>query len=169
MNPRNQPMMKASVILLITAVFGLSSVAHGQEVAIIVNKANATSRVSFQDLAMILKQQKQHWENGEKIYLVMQESGSFAKELALEKIYRMREDDLKKFWLTQMFRGEITSFPKTLGSDEAIKRFVSQVPNSVGFIDVSFIDESVKVLRVEGKFPGEKGYLLSRAAVKIQD
>jgi ABC-type phosphate transport system substrate-binding protein len=91
----------------------------------------------------------------------MRESGAAEKTLVLEKIYKMQEDELKRYWLGKLYRGEIPAFPKTLGSNEAVKRFVAQVPNAIGFIDSAFIDPSVKVLRIDGRAPGENGYPLS--------
>ena len=60
-----------------------------------------------------------------------------------------------------MFREELSYFPQVLSSDEAIKRFVAQAANAIGFIDASSVDDHVKVLRIEGKLPAEAGYALS--------
>lgn len=135
--------------------------AFSLDVAVIVNKDNPVTSVSTADLAKIMKQEKQYWEGGKKVYLILQEAGSSEKKIVLQRIYKMSDEDLKKYWLGKMFRGEIASFPKTLGSSEAVKRFISQVPNAIGFIDSSAADSSVKVLSIDGKAPGEKGYLLS--------
>jgi hypothetical protein len=45
-----------------------------------------------------------------------------------------------------------------------MKRFVREVPNAIGFLDVSAVDGSVKVLRINGKLPGEPGYPLRSSA-----
>jgi hypothetical protein len=73
----------------------------------------------------------------------------------------MDEGALKKFWLQKMFKGEIASFPKTLSSAGSVKQFVGKVPNAISFLDSSLADAGVKVLRVDGKLPGEPGYPLS--------
>ncbi len=72
----------------------------------------------------------------------------------------MTSDELKRFWLTKIYRGELTSFPKTLSSNESVQRFVGRVPNAIGFVDASYSDETVKVLRIDGKLPGAEGYAL---------
>lgn len=131
------------------------------DLAVIVNKANLADNVSFKDLIKIFKQEKQYWKNGKKIYLILQEAGSPEKEIALKKIYKMGNIQLKKFWLAKLFREEISSFPKTFGSNQAVKRFVSQVPNAIGYIDAALMDTSIKMLRINGKLPGEMKYILS--------
>jgi len=154
-------------ILFIVSVsqFGL---AYGGDIAIVVNKENITDEISFEHLVNIFKQEKQFWKDGKKIYVIMQEVGSFEKEIILEKIYKMNDQELKKFWLSKIFKGDISSFPKTLSSSESVKRFVSQVPNAIGFIDTSLVDESIKVLRVDGKLPEDKDYIL-RDEIRDED
>lgn len=137
------------------------SYVYAGDIAVIVNKENSTDEISFKDLIKIFKQEKKYWKNGKKIYLIMQEAGSHEKRIVLKKIYRMNGIELKKLWLTKIFREEISSFPKTLGSNQAVRQFVSQVPNAVGFIDIAFVNKNLKVLRIAGKLPGEKGYVLS--------
>jgi len=155
-------MRKILIVVLILTLFPLSSGAtYGGGIAVIVNRENATDEVSFEDLVKIFKQERQYWKGGKKIYLVIQEGGATEKEVALKKIYKMNDVELKKFWLAKLYKGEISSFPKTLGSNEAVKRFVSQVPNAIGFIDSFFVDESIKVLRIDGRLPKDKGYILT--------
>ncbi len=148
--------------LAIAGSFGFSAAfAIAGDVAIIVNPENRAEDLSYRELVKIFKKEKEYWKNGAKIYLVLQESGSMEKELVLNKIYKMNNMELKKFWLRKMFKGEIPSFPKTLGSNEGAKRFVSRVPNAIGFIDSGFLDDTVKALKVNGKMPSDNGYILS--------
>ncbi len=131
-----------------------------KQVAIIVHPSNNTSTLSLNELERVLRLNRTRWNNGQKIYLLLQEEGSLEKEVILKKVYRMTSDELKRFWLTKIYRGEMTSFPKTLSSNESIRRFVSRVPNAIGFVDASYPDETVKVLRIDGKLPGAEGYAL---------
>lgn len=131
------------------------------DLAIVVNRENPTNNISFKNLIKIFKQEKQYWKGRKKIYLILQEAGSPEKEMVLKKIYNMNNIGLKKFWLAKIFREEISSFPKTLSSNQAVKKFVSQVPNAIGFIDVALVDTSIKMLRIDGKLPGEMKYILS--------
>lgn len=146
-----------------------ASAAHpttGGEVAVIVNAANATQEISFRELEKIFRQDKQFWGDGKKIYLVMLETGSQEKDVVLQRLYRMDEAELKKFWLQKMFKGEIATFPKTLSSAGSITQFVAKVPNAIGFVDAAVADSSVRtdssvrVLKIDGKLPGAAGYPL---------
>jgi len=130
------------------------------EVAIVVHPDNELVDVSRGELERIFRVDRERWSDGQRIYLVMQEEGSFQKRIVLERIYRMTSDELKRFWLAKIYRGEMTSFPKTFSSDESILRFVSRVPNAIGFIDAARADRSVKVVSIEGRRSGQDGYWL---------
>jgi len=150
-----------SVLLFVTGFSSPFASAAAVDIAVIVNRGNPTNGVSFKQLERIFKQADRYWRDGTKISVVLQEAGTPEKEIALRKIYRMSDEEVKKFWLAKMFRGEIASFPTTFSSNEAVKRFVSQVPNAIGIIDSTAVDSSVRVLRIEGKLPGEAGYSLN--------
>lgn len=122
---------------------------------------NELGEVSRGELERLFRLRQERWRDGQRVYLVMQEEGSFEKEVVLDKIYRMSSDELKRFWLAKIYRGEMTSFPKTFSSDESILRFVSRVTNAIGFVDAARLDDSVKVLRIEGRWPGQSGYWLA--------
>jgi hypothetical protein len=73
----------------------------------------------------------------------------------------MNDLELKQFWLGKLYRGEIASFPRVVDSDVAVKRLVARAPGALGFVDAAALDGSVKVLHIDGKLPGEPGYLLA--------
>jgi len=129
------------------------------EVAVIVHPTNPETDVSFAELVQILKMERQHWAAGGRIYVVLQESGTSEKELVLKKLYRMKDSELKQHYLGKLYRGEIASFPRIAHSNAAARRLVSQAPNAISFIDSASVDATVKVLRIDGKKPGEPGYV----------
>lgn len=134
---------------------------YGMDIAVIVHPGNTEDTLSLRELSRLFKQEKQYWEDNSPVYLIMQEDGTPEKDLFVSKVFKMRPNELKRFWLTKMINGEILSFPKTLSSNDAIKRFVSQIPSAIAYINVRFVDETVKVLAIDGKRPGEEGYYLS--------
>ncbi len=154
-------MKKYIILMLLSIFFAGARPGYGGEIAIIVNKANAIEDVSFRELDMILKMEKKFWKDGSQIYLVMQEFRSPEKEVILKTVYKMDDQELKKFWLAKIYQGAIPSFPKIIASNQSVKAFVQQVPNAVGYIDAAYADGSVKVLKVDGKLPGENGYKLA--------
>jgi ABC-type phosphate transport system substrate-binding protein len=144
---------------LLALFCGWSLEAFAAEVAIIVHPGNPQTDISSADLVQILKMERQHWAAGGRIYVVLQESGTTEKELVLKKLYRMKDAELKQHYLGKLYRGEIASFPRIAHSNSAARRLVSQAPNAISFIDAASADATVRVLRIDGKKPGEPGYV----------
>jgi hypothetical protein len=153
------PLRIAGALLLLLGL-GPTSLA-ADDVAVVVHPANRQGDVSRFDLVKMFRLEQQHWGSGGKIYLILLESGSPEKEVVLKRIYRMTDVELKQYWLGKLYRGEIASFPRIASSAAAVKRIVSHAPNALGFIAAGDVDASVKVLRVDGKKPGDPGYLLA--------
>ncbi len=151
----------SKIVFLVLVVLLLAPVsASAADLAVVVNPDNPIEDIHWKDLVKIFRLEKQYWRDNEKIYLVLRESGSREKGVVLEKVYQTSDEGLKKMWLAKMYREEITSFPRVLNSNEAVIRFVNQVPTAISVIDASYRDERVKTLRVNGALPGEEGYPL---------
>lgn len=150
-----------AVVPLLVLLIVAPAAAESAELAVVVSPDNPIDNIEWNDLIKIFKLDKQYWRRNEKIYLVLRESGSKEKSVVLERIYQTSDEGLKKLWLAKMYRGEIVSFPSVLNSNEAVIRFVNQVPTAVSVIDAAYRDERVKTLRIDGALPGETGYPLT--------
>ncbi len=152
--------MLAVLPLIILLALAPPAAAESPELAVVVSPDNPIDNIQWKDLVKIFKLDKQYWRTNEKIYLVLRESGSKEKSVVLDRIYQTSDEGLKKMWLAKMYREEIVSFPKVLNSNEAVIRFVNQVPTAISVIDASYRDGRIKVLRIDGALPGEDGYPL---------
>ena len=144
-----------AVTLLSPAVGGAG------DVALIVNPKNPVADLTWAEVVAIFKAEQQHWKAGERIYLILQESGTPERALLLKRVYLMSDVELKHFWLAKLFRGEIAAFPRVVASSAAAKRIVAQAPNALAFIDAAAVDSTVKALRIDGLKAGEPGYALA--------
>jgi len=145
--------------LAVTLLF--PAVGRAGDVALIVNPKNPVADLTWAEVVAIFKAEQQHWKAGERIYLILQESGTPERALLLRRVYQMSDAELKQFWLAKLFRGEIATFPRVVASSSAAKRIVAQAPNALAFIDAAAVDSTVKALRIDGRRPGEPGYLLA--------
>jgi hypothetical protein len=78
----------------------------------------------------------------------------------LRLIYRMSERDFNRYFLHGTFTGETQSVPKTLATAAGVDKFVFNVPGAIGYVRASEVDDSVKVVRVDGRAPRDGGYPL---------
>lgn len=143
--------------------FLFSPVISAEDAAVVVSNENPVNNLSLRELVKIFKNEKQHWPDGETISIVVQEADAPQKKALLKNIYKMQSDDeLKRFWLGEIFQGRASAMPKTFSSDEAIRTFVSMRPGAIGFVAASSVDATVKALSIDGAKPGETDYPLSQ-------
>ncbi len=129
-----------------------------QTLAIVVNQSNPVDNLTLQELRTVFLGERSHWPNGRRITLVMLEPGQPERKAILREIYRMNENDFSRHFLQGLFTGEVFVSPKTLATPVGVRKFVFNVPGAIGYVRASDVDESVKVIRVDGRLPEDKDY-----------
>jgi ABC-type phosphate transport system substrate-binding protein len=132
--------------------------APDDSLGIVVNRSNPVENLSFAELRKIFMGEQTHWSNGRRITVVMLEAGKQERQAVLTQIYRMDDKDFNKHFLQGMFTGEIHAAPKTLATPTEVLKFVLNVPGAIGYVRGAEADESVKVVRVDSRLPGDKDY-----------
>jgi ABC-type phosphate transport system substrate-binding protein len=130
---------------------------------VIVNSSNAVISISKAQLRDLLMGEVDQWADKKQITLVQREPGSTAFQKTLRLILHMTEGDYSRWLLQTEFRGKKPPLIKILNSDESARSFVSYVPGAVAITEglpSSSASSEVKILRVDGKLPGEPGYAL---------
>ena len=148
-------------LLAAVTVVGSAAAAGAAELAIVVNPQNPVAELSARELREVLLMERQHWRGGLRIYLLLPESGTPEKDLLLQQALRMTEDQLRRHYLAKLYGGEIPAFPGTAASAAAARRVVAHAPNALAVVDSSAVDPTLKVVRIDGRRPGEAGYVLA--------
>ena len=152
--------MRVPLVALPALALALVAVAAGAEdLAVIVNPGNPVQELSSVELREILRCERQHWRGSGRIYLLLPASGSAEKQLLLRRALRMNEDQLHRLYLAKLYAGEISSFPR-VASGAAARRVVARAEHAVAVVPTSAVDGEVRVLRIQGRLPGDDGYLL---------
>jgi ABC-type phosphate transport system substrate-binding protein len=131
-----------------------------QCLAIIVNHLNPTDDLAFSELRHIFLGEKSHWPNGRRITLVMMEPGQPERRAVLHDVYQMSENDFNNHFLQGLFTGEVFVSPKTLATPIGVRKFIFNVPGAIGYVRASDTDDTVKVIRIDGRLPDDKDYTL---------
>lgn len=134
--------------------------ADGGAVAIVVHPQTAVDNLSFAQLRSIFLGEQQFWADRSRITLLVRAPVAAEREFVLNRIYRMNEAQFRQYWIAKMFRAEVASGPKIVVSSDMTRELVSAIPGAIGFIPAADVGRDVKVLRIDGKLPGESGYLL---------
>jgi ABC-type phosphate transport system substrate-binding protein len=145
--------MKArSAIQLLMFVWVCLGTCFAHHVAVIVNKGNGVENVTSGQLSGIVRGEVKKWPDGGNITLVLHKE--WAGETAtLEHLNKMTIAEWKSFLA---LRKSSIVFVET---DADVIKAVQADPGAVGLIEVPSIDNSIHVVRVNGKLPMEFGYL----------
>ena len=139
---------------------GRSFAETGQDVAVIVNPKNNVDNLTVAELAKIFRGERQYWRTDLPVLLLLRAPGSNEREVALRTIFRMTESQYKQYWISRIMRAEATSPPAELYSSGMTKEGVSSIPGSIACINSSEVKPGVKIVRINGRLPGEPGYPL---------
>jgi ABC-type phosphate transport system substrate-binding protein len=131
--------------------------------AIIVNRDNSVEGLSMAELRAIFLGERSHWANGRRITLVMMEPGQAERDTVVRDVCRMSDSDLRRRYLQGLLTGEVLVSPKTLANAVGVRKFVFNVPGAIGYLRPEDVDDSVKVIRIDGHLPGDSEYPLKIA------
>ena len=141
-----------SAIQLFVFVCVCLSTCFAHHTALIVNKENGVDNVTSAHLVKIIRGEVKKWPNGKGITLVLHRSWAGETE-TLEHLNKMTAAEWKSFLAA---RKDSIVFVET---DADVIKTVQENPGAIGLIEVHSIDNSVNVVRVDGKLPMELGYL----------
>ena len=127
---------------------------------IIVNRENPIENLSMAELRTVFLGERSHWPNGRRITLVMMEPGQPERDTMLRDVCRLSESDLRRRYLQGLLTGEVLVSPKTLANPVGVRKFVFNVPGAIGYLRPEDVDDSVKVIRIDGHLPGDAEYPL---------
>ena len=132
--------------------------ASGQ-IAVVVNQGNEIKSVTLQSLQDIYEGNKVSWSNNYKIFPVSMKTSLKVTQSFFEKALGKSPREMKRAWIRLTLSGEGAP-PRVVGSEAEVLLYVAKNEGAIGFVGVDKVNDSVKVLAVQGNLPSEKGYPL---------
>jgi ABC-type phosphate transport system substrate-binding protein len=120
--------------------------------AVVVNKDNKVDNVAAVHLGKIFRSEIKKWPDGKPVVLVLHKNSEGETE-TLERLIKMSPGELKALIATH--KDSIM----LVDSDADVLKIVQSTPGAVGLVEIHAIDNTVNVVRVDGKLPMESGYL----------
>ena len=149
--------LRVAAALLLAACLAAPAWPAIKNMAVIASAGTKTSDVPIADLVKLCKGTQKAWPDGKSFTLVIRDPESPDMRVAMQKLLGASGSDARAA-IAKLNEGR--EVVKIVGSDEDLLRTVGATPGAVGLIDVSAINSSVKVLRVDGKLPFDVGYAL---------
>ena len=148
------------LILLVVAPTAQSTAALS-DIAMVVGRDVPVNDISFNDLRKIVLGDRQFWSSNLRVTLLIRAPMAHEREVLLKNVLQMSEAQFRQYWIGKVFRAENASAPKAVYSNEMAVSLVNSIPGSVAFIEASQVPKDLKVVRIGGLLPGEKGYPLN--------
>jgi ABC-type phosphate transport system substrate-binding protein len=131
-----------------------------EDIAVVVNPANAYTSLSAADLRKILLGERKFWKSNVPVSLVLRQEGAWEREHILATLLRMTDADFEQHWQALIFRGEASAPPLAVPSNGMATEYVADTPGAISFIVGKNLRSDLKVLRIDGKLPGDSDYPL---------
>lgn len=141
------------------AVSSVSAGGSGSPLVVIVHKDNPTTNISADDLRRIFKSEPVNTPSGKTWVPFNHPPKTRDRAYFDETLLRMNPDEVAKFWIDRRIRGR-KGPPRTVVSKTLLLRVVARLPRAIAYIRHEDLNSSVKAVRIDGKAPTDKGYLL---------
>lgn len=148
-----------SVCVCLLAGLGLAA-SSDLDIAVVVRPDLPVDNLSFGEVRKLLTGDRQFWPSNLRVTLLIRAPVAREREVVLKIIYQMTEAQFRQYWISKVFRAEAVNGPKIVYSNEMATELVAAIPGAVAFVDAAQVPKGLKVLRIDGRLPGEKGYPL---------
>jgi ABC-type phosphate transport system substrate-binding protein len=153
---------KSLAVLLLAAicVVALAQTSTNVDIAVVVHPDTPITNLSMAEVRKVFLGDRQYWSTNVPVVLLIRAPVARERDVVLKRIYQMSDAQFKQYWIAKIFRAESASAPKVVYSNDMANELVSAIPGAIAFIDSREVRPGVKIVRVEGKLPGEPGYQL---------
>jgi ABC-type phosphate transport system substrate-binding protein len=146
--------------LCLTLLSPLAAQRHDVDIAVVVHPDVPISNLSLSEVRKVFLGDRQYWSTNVPVVLMIRAPVARERDVVLKIIYQMSESQFKQYWIAKIFRAESATAPKVVYSNDMANQLVTAIPGAIAFIDSKQVKPGSKVLRVDGRLPGEPGYPL---------
>lgn len=148
---------------LITALAPLVAPVIAQtqpDIAVIVHPDVAIENLTLADLRRILTGDREFWTSAGRVTIFIRAPIARERDAVVRDVCQMTEAQFRQHWIGKVFRAETPSGPKIVYSADATIEQVSRTPGAIGLVPSPVTARNVKVLKIDGRAPGQSGYKL---------
>jgi hypothetical protein len=143
------------------ALVGMTPLAaQSPDVAVVVHPDVPVDNLSLTDLRRIVLGDREFWPASLRITLLIHAPVAHERDIVLKTVCQMTEAEFRQHWIAKVFRADTAVAPKIAYSTEMSVDLVNRIPGAITFVDASKTGRNLKVVKIDGQLPGEKGYPL---------
>ena len=158
---RRSLVVVAVALILAFAPLVAPLVAQAQaDIAVIVHPDVAVENLTLADLRRILTGDREFWASGGRVTIFIRAPVARERDAVVRDVCQMTEAQFRQHWIGKVFRAETPSGPKIVYSADAAIEQVSRTPGAIALVQSPVTARNVKVLKIDGRSPGQSGYKL---------
>lgn len=159
--------MRRAIVMLVLVVLGVAlaspSSSHAQtqaDVAVAVHRDVPLDGLTLAELRRIVLGEREFWPGSVRVTLLIRAPVAHERDVILKNVCQMSEAQFRQHWIGKVFRADTAVAPKIVYSPEMSLDLVNRIPGAITFVDSSSASRTLKLVKIDGKLPGEPGYPL---------
>jgi hypothetical protein len=148
------------MLLIVPAAGAWPAARQTGDIAVIVHPTVAVDNLTLADLRRILLGDREFWPEGERVTLLLRAPVARERDVAVRDVCQMSEAQFRQHWIAKVFRADTPTSPKIVYSSQMALDLVARTPGALTFVEASAAPKGAKILRIDGRAPGQPGYRL---------
>jgi hypothetical protein len=132
----------------------------GSEVAVVVHADVPVDNLTLSELRRLVLGDREFWPGSVRVTLLVRAPVAHERDVILKTVCEMTEAQFRQHWIAKVFRADTAVAPKIVYSTEMAIDLVTRTPGALTFVDPSQVPRNLKVVKIDGRAPGEPGYAL---------
>ena len=130
------------------------------DIAVVAHPDVPVDNLTLPELRRLLLGEREFWSSGVRVTLLIRAPIARERDAAVQSVCQMTEAQFRQHWIGKVFRADVPSGPKIVYSTEMALDQVSRLPGAITFVPIAQVTKNVKVLKIDGRSPGQTGYRL---------
>ena len=130
------------------------------DVAVAVHHDVPVDALTMAELRRIVLGDRAFWPGSIRVTLLIRAPVSHERDVILKTVCLMSEAQFRHHWISKVFRADTAVAPKIVYSTEMSVDLVNRIPGAITFMDAASASRTLKLVKIDGKLPGEPGYPL---------
>jgi len=118
--------------------------------------------LTIAELRRLLLGDREFWTAGMRVTLLIRAPVARERDAAVRDVCQMSEAQFRQHWIAKLFRADAASGPRIVYSAEMAMDQLARTPGAMTFVAASAASavKGSKILKIDGKLPGQAGYPL---------
>lgn len=154
---------RALLALVCAAVVALAVPAVAQApggIAVVVHSDVPVDNMTVSDLRRLVLGDREFWPGGVRVTLLIRAPIARERDVVLKTLCQMTEAQFRQHWIGKVFRADTALAPKIVYSSSSALDLVNGTPGAITFVEAAEVRRGLKVVKIDGRLPGDKAYPL---------